>query len=99
MAKAPKVTPKADPKSAKKAAKVQTTLANKAARLARHLKKHENDKQAAAAVGKTRAARKAPVTKGNFPSKTKYYDGAGRKVDAPLFRPVVKEKAKDNGLA
>lgn len=99
MAKAPKAAPKADPKAAKKAAKVQTTLANKAARLTRHVKKHENDKQAASAVGKPRATRKASMTKGNFPSKTKYFDGAGRKVDAPLFRPIVKEKAKDNGFA
>lgn len=89
MAKAP--TKANDPKVARKAAAQQRTAQNKAARLARHVKAHENDKQAAKAVGKPTTPRKAPSTKGNFRKVNKAYrDGAGRLLPAPTFPPIKK---------
>lgn len=44
------------------------TEKNRARRLARHLKNHPNDKQASVAATKSKAPRKAPKTKGNFPA-------------------------------
>ena len=91
MAKSPKAV-KLDPKASRKASAVQRTAENKARRLAKHVKAHPNDAQSASKVGKPYATRKAPMTKGNFKTTSKYFDGAGRRVDAPTFAPVVKDQ-------
>lgn len=90
MAKAP--TTKADPKAARKAAAYQNTANNQARRLAKHVKAHPKDEQAAKAVGKPRAVRKAPRVRGNFRTVNKAYrDAAGHVLEAPLFRVLPKE--------
>lgn len=80
-------------KATVKSFKVAQTAKNKAARLNRHLKRHENDKQAGAVVGKARTLRKAPLVNGSAPRANRdkaYRDDAGHTLGAPMFQTVVK---------
>lgn len=62
---------------------------NQAAKRARHAKRHPNDVQSVGNATKT-YKRKKPVKANATVSRPKYYDGAGRRVEAPAFEPLQK---------
>jgi hypothetical protein len=64
---------------------------NQTAKRARHAKHHPNDEQSAK-LATTGYKRKKPIKANATTSRPKYYDGAGRRVSAPLFEPLTKEQ-------
>lgn len=93
---AKKKSTNASTKAAGRAAKVAQTIKNKATKLARHVKAHPADGQAATSVGKPRAERKKPFTKGSAPkpnrSKLYLHTVTGQPLGAPNFTPTLKTK-------
>jgi hypothetical protein len=76
-------------KGSYKAYKEQSRFAkNQAAKRARHAKRNPNDLQSVENA-KTGYKRKKPMKKNATVSRPKYYDGAGRRVPAPLFQPLT----------
>jgi hypothetical protein len=61
-------------------------LKNQKAKRERHAKKHPNDLQSQQQA-KSGYKRKVPVSKNQTQAKFKCYDGAGRLVAAPEFKP------------
>lgn len=62
---------------------------NQAAKRARHAKRHPNDKQSVENAVKG-YKRKKPMKPNATVSRPKYYDGAGRRIEAPAFKPLEK---------
>lgn len=67
---------------------------NQKAKRAKHAKKHPNDLQSQEKATNT-YKRKPPVSRNSTVQRVKYYDGAGRRVAAPEFKPKEKEDASN----
>ena len=70
-------------------------LKNQKAKRAKHAKKHPNDKQSQDQATNT-YKRKAPASRNSTVSLLKCYDGAGRRVASPEFKPREKEDASNS---
>ena len=62
---------------------------NQARKRANHAKRHPNDAQSVESATKT-YKRKKPLKPNSTVSRPKYYDGAGRRIEAPAFKPLEK---------